>query len=126
MSTTAPITEHVLTLSSGHRLRYATRGAEGPIAVVFVHGWPDSWRSFEPVLDALAPTTSAVSVSLRGFGGSDAPPDGYTPRRLRRRRPRARRAPRRHLSGVRRALDGHPRRPTPRRVAPPATWPDSS
>ena len=79
MSTTAPITEHVLTLSAGHRLRYATRGVEGPIAVVFVHGWPDSWRSFEPVLDALAPTTSALSVSLRGFGGSDAPPDGYRP-----------------------------------------------
>ena len=79
MTTTAPITEHVLTLASGHRLRYATRGADLPIAVVFVHGWPDSWRSFEPVLDALPPTTSAVSVSLRGFGGSDAPPDGYTP-----------------------------------------------
>jgi non-heme chloroperoxidase len=79
MSTTAPITEHVLTLSSGHRLRYATRGADLPFAVVFVHGWPDSWRSFEPVIDALPPTTSAVSVSLRGFGGSDAPPDGYTP-----------------------------------------------
>ena len=79
MTTTAPITEHVLTLASGHRLRYATRGADLPIAVVFVHGWPDSWRSFEPVLDALPPTTSAVSVSLRGFGGSDAPSDGYTP-----------------------------------------------
>ena len=79
MTTTAPITEHVLTLASGHQLRYATRGAGLPIAVVFVHGWPDSWRSFEPVLDALPPTTSAVSVSLRGFGGSDAPPDGYTP-----------------------------------------------
>jgi non-heme chloroperoxidase len=78
MTTTAPITEHVLTLASGHQLRYATRGADLPV-VVFVHGWPDSWRSFEPVLDALPPTTSAVSVSLRGFGGSDAPPDGYTP-----------------------------------------------
>jgi non-heme chloroperoxidase len=79
MITTAPITEHVLTLASGRQLRYATRGADLSIAVVFVHGWPDSWRSFEPVLDALPPTTSAVSVSLRGFGGSDAPPDGYTP-----------------------------------------------
>ena len=39
-------------------------------------------------------------------------------RRLRRRRPRAGRPPRRHLRGVRRALDGHARRPTPRRVAP--------
>ena len=46
---------------------------------MFVHGWPDSWRSFEPVLDALPPTVGAISVSLRGFGGSDAPPDGYTP-----------------------------------------------
>jgi pimeloyl-ACP methyl ester carboxylesterase len=79
MTIAAPITEHVLTLSSGRQLRYATRGANLPIAVVFVHGWPDSWRSFEPVLDALPPTISAVSVSLRGFGGSDAPPCGYTP-----------------------------------------------
>ena len=31
------------------------------------------------MLDALPPTIGAVSVSLRGFGGSDAPPDGYTP-----------------------------------------------
>ena len=79
MSTTAPLTEQVMTLASGHRLRYATRGADQPIAVVFVHGWPDSWRSFEPVLDALPPTVGAISVSLRGFGGSDAPADGYTP-----------------------------------------------
>ena len=79
MTTTTPITEHVLTLTSGHRLRYATRQADGPITVVFVHGWPDSWRSFEPVMTALPSTIGAISVSLRGFGGSDAPPDGYTP-----------------------------------------------
>ena len=79
MTTTTPITEHVLTLTSGHRLRYATRQADGPITVVFVHGWPDSWRSFEPVMNALPSTIGAISVSLRGFGGSDAPPDGYTP-----------------------------------------------
>ena len=78
MTTTAPITEHVLTLASGHRLRYATRQADRPITIVFVHGWPDSWRSFEPVMNALPPTIGATSVSLRGFGGSDAPRDGYT------------------------------------------------
>ena len=79
MTTTTPITEHVLTVADGHRLRYATRQADGPIAIVFVHGWPDSWRSFEPVMNALPSTIGAISVSLRGFGGSDAPPDGYTP-----------------------------------------------
>jgi pimeloyl-ACP methyl ester carboxylesterase len=79
MTTTTPITEHVVTVSGGHQLRYATRRVDAPITVVFVHGWPDSWRSFEPVLEALSPTIGAISVSLRGFGGSDAPPAGYTP-----------------------------------------------
>ena len=79
MTTTSPITEHVLTLANGRRVRYARRGTDAPVTVVFVHGWPDSWRSFQPVLDALPPTVGAVSVSLRGFGGSDAPTDGYTP-----------------------------------------------
>ena len=79
MTTTASITEHTLTLATGQRLRYATRHADTLITVVFVHGWPDSWRSFEPVIDALPPSIAAISVSLRGFGGSDAPPDGYAP-----------------------------------------------
>ena len=117
MSTTAPLTEQVMTLASGHQLRYATRGADQPIAVVFVHGWPDSWRSFEPVLDALPPTVGAISVSLRGFGGSDAPADGLHTRRFRCRRRRARRSPRRQVGGVRRALDGHSRRPAAGRIA---------
>ena len=79
-TTTTPITEHVVTASGGHQLRYATRrGGGAGITLVFVHGWPDSWRSFQPVLDALSPTIGAISVSLRGFGGSEAPPAGYTP-----------------------------------------------
>jgi non-heme chloroperoxidase len=79
MTTISPTAEHILTLADGGRLRYARRGTDTPIAVVFVHGWPDSWRSFQPVLEALPPTVGAVSISLRGFGGSDAPADGYTP-----------------------------------------------
>jgi pimeloyl-ACP methyl ester carboxylesterase len=79
MTTKATIIEDTLALASGLRLRYATHRADLPVSIVFVHGWPDSWRSFEPVLDALPPTIGAISVSLRGFGGSDAPLDGYTP-----------------------------------------------
>lgn len=79
MTAISPITEHVLTSAAGRRLRYARRGTDALATVVFVHGWPDSWRSFQPVIDALPPTVGAVSVSLRGFGGSDAPADGYTP-----------------------------------------------
>ena len=79
MTSTEPITEHVIALPSGHQQRYATRSANAPDTVVFVHGWPDSWRSFEPVLDALPRTVGAISVSLRGFGGSNATAAGYTP-----------------------------------------------
>lgn len=79
MSTLPPIHEHVLTLADGRRLRYARRSTESPVRVVFVHGWPDSWRSFQPVLEGLPPAIGAVSLSLRGFGGSDAPADGFTP-----------------------------------------------
>lgn len=79
MTGTVHVTEHTLTAFGGHRLRYAIRRGDGPITVVFIHGWPDSWRSFQPVLDALPPAVGAISVSLRGFGGSDAPPTGYTP-----------------------------------------------
>ena len=73
MITTTHIDEHVLATSSGVRLRYATRGSRASTTVVFIHGWPDSWRSFEPVMAALPAHVSAVSVSLRGFGGSIAP-----------------------------------------------------
>jgi pimeloyl-ACP methyl ester carboxylesterase len=79
MTTISPITEHTFSLADGHQLCYATRHPDAPLTLVFVHGWPDSWRSFQPVLDNLPPTVGAVSVSLRGFGGSDAPIDGYTP-----------------------------------------------
>jgi non-heme chloroperoxidase len=76
---TVAITEHVLRLASGNDLRYAARGEPALATLVFVHGWPDSWRSFQPVLDALPPTVGAISVSLRGFGGSDAPESGFEP-----------------------------------------------
>jgi non-heme chloroperoxidase len=78
MTTTVPITEHDVALTDSQGLRYAARGPQ-PARVVFVHGWPDSWRSFQPVLDALPPEVGAISVSLRGFGGSDAPTQGYDP-----------------------------------------------
>ncbi|HEX6312521.1 MAG TPA: alpha/beta hydrolase [Acidimicrobiia bacterium] len=79
MSSTESASDEVLLLSSGSRLRYTTRGPRSRAAVVPIHGWPDSWRSFEPVLDALSPDIGVLAVSLRGFGGSDAPPSGYEP-----------------------------------------------
>ena len=42
----------ILSLPDGHQLRYATRHADAPLTLLFVHGWPDSWRSFQPVMKA--------------------------------------------------------------------------
>ena len=76
MTMTDTNVEHSMKLSNGNPCGTHER-ADASAAVVMVHGWPDSWRSFELVLDALPPTVSAVAVSLRGFGGSDAPEHGY-------------------------------------------------
>jgi pimeloyl-ACP methyl ester carboxylesterase len=55
-------------------LRVAERG-EGPL-VVLLHGWPESWYSWRHQLPALAAAGyRAVAPDLRGFGGSDAPPE---------------------------------------------------
>ena len=59
-------------LPGGTLLEYTTTGDVGDGAVVFIHGWPDSWRSFEPVMSELPADLPAVSVSLRGFGASEA------------------------------------------------------
>jgi pimeloyl-ACP methyl ester carboxylesterase len=75
--TSRSFTEASLRLPDGARINYA-RSGDG-VHVVFVHGWPDSWRSFQPVIEALPTQISAVSVSLPGFGGSDAMPSPVRP-----------------------------------------------
>src|SRR5918995_2613929 len=59
-------------LPDGGRVEHARSGAVNGAHVVCVHGWPDSWKSFQPVMDSLPDEFSATSVSLAGFGGSDA------------------------------------------------------
>ncbi|HEX6657259.1 MAG TPA: alpha/beta hydrolase [Ilumatobacter sp.] len=65
-------TEATIQLVGGARIEYARSGAGDRTDVVFIHGWPDSWRSFQPVMAEMPTDISAVSVSLPGFGGSDA------------------------------------------------------
>jgi pimeloyl-ACP methyl ester carboxylesterase len=77
--------------STGARVRFATaRLATGPLihfaeqgdpdgeAVIFIHGWPDSWFSFSRVLDLLPARYHAFALDQRGFGDSERPAAGYT------------------------------------------------
>src|ERR1700704_3809703 len=54
------------------------RGGRGP-PLLLVHGLGLSWRSWEPVLDALEVRHDVVSIDLPGFGESPPLPDDAVP-----------------------------------------------
>jgi non-heme chloroperoxidase len=66
-------------LSTGVRLHYAERGDPRAEAIVFLHGYSDSWFSFSRVLPLLSPEYHAISLTQRGHGDSDKPQCCYTP-----------------------------------------------
>jgi pimeloyl-ACP methyl ester carboxylesterase len=66
-------------LPSGPRLRYVEQGDASGIPVVLLHGYSDSWRSFERVLPLLPSSIRAIAVTQRGHGDSDRPMAGYRP-----------------------------------------------
>ena len=62
-------------LATGPCLNYAEQGRGE--AIVFLHGWPDSWFSFSRVLALLPARYRALAPDQRGFGDSDRPAGGY-------------------------------------------------
>lgn len=60
------------------RLHYVT-GGQGP-AVVFLHGWPQTWYMWRDVLPGLMQTHRVIAVDLRGLGDSSRPATGYDTR----------------------------------------------
>ena len=59
----------------GLRFHVAEAGTGEPI--VLLHGWPQHWWAWRKVVPLLAPQARLIIPDLRGFGWSDAPPDGY-------------------------------------------------
>jgi non-heme chloroperoxidase len=66
-------------LSTGVRLHYAEQGDPTGEAIVFLHGYSDSWFSFSRVLPLLSPSYHAFALTQRGHGDSDKPECCYTP-----------------------------------------------
>jgi non-heme chloroperoxidase len=58
-------------LSTGVRLHYAERGDRGGEAILFLHGYTDSWFSFSGVLPLLSAEYHAFALTERGHGDSD-------------------------------------------------------
>jgi non-heme chloroperoxidase len=65
-------------LASGPLVHYAEQGDPSGQALLFIHGWPDSWYSWSRVLQFLPATYQAYAFDQRGFGDSERPDDGYT------------------------------------------------
>ena len=64
-------------LPNGVKLPYVEQGDPSGTPVLFLHGYTDSWRSFEGVLPHLSPSLHVFALTQRGHGDADRPMAGY-------------------------------------------------
>src|SRR5215212_9513031 len=65
-------------LETGIQIHYAEQGDPGGEALVFLHGYTDSWFSFSRLLPLLDPMRyRAYAIDQRGHGDSERPDGGY-------------------------------------------------
>ncbi|WP_206956555.1 alpha/beta fold hydrolase [Trinickia acidisoli] len=62
--------------ANGIRIHVQEAG-DGDLALVFLHYWGGSSRTWQRVIDALPAGHRTIAYDHRGWGESDAPPDGY-------------------------------------------------
>jgi len=63
--------EHLTLAATGARFHVARHG-EGP-PLLLLHGWPEFWLTWEPVMQRLGDRFTLIAPDLRGFGASDKP-----------------------------------------------------
>lgn len=76
------LSEQAIRLPNGMTLRYVEQGPAGATPIILLHGFPDSWRSYESVMAHMPTSIRLIALSQRGFGNSDKPATGYHPRDL--------------------------------------------
>jgi pimeloyl-ACP methyl ester carboxylesterase len=69
--------QHLKIRANGASFHVARTGA-GP-ALLLLHGWPEFWLSWEPVMARLADRHTLFAPDLRGFGDSDKPNGPFGP-----------------------------------------------
>jgi pimeloyl-ACP methyl ester carboxylesterase len=75
----APSAKHV-DLADGTRLAYVEQGDVNGVPVILLHGYTDSWRSYERVLPYLPQSLRVFAVTQRGHGDSGKPHGEYESR----------------------------------------------
>ncbi|MCA6125462.1 alpha/beta hydrolase [Bradyrhizobium sp. WSM 1704] len=73
--------EHLTIRANGAALHVARIGRGRPL--LLLHGWPEFWLTWKPVMTRLADRYTLIAPDLRGFGDSDKPegdcgPDQHT------------------------------------------------
>src|SRR6267142_2639387 len=69
--------EHLTVKVNGVAFHVARTGAGPPL--LLLHGWPEFWLSWEPVMTRLADRFTLLAPDLRGFGDSDKPDGPFGP-----------------------------------------------
>jgi pimeloyl-ACP methyl ester carboxylesterase len=69
--------EHLKVHANGAAFHVARTG-EGP-PLLLLHGWPEFWLTWEPVMARLAARYTLLAPDLRGFGDSDKPGGPFGP-----------------------------------------------
>ena len=69
--------EHLGIEANGARFHVAKTGRGAPL--LLLHGWPEFWLSWEPVMHRLADRYLVLAPDLRGFGASDKPDGPWGP-----------------------------------------------
>jgi len=67
----ADLTHQFFRMSDGRQMHVATVGSGDPL--VFVHGWPEFWLTWMPIVNKLKADFTCIMPCLYGFGLSDKP-----------------------------------------------------
>lgn len=69
--------DHATIRANGAAFHVARTGSGPPL--LLLHGWPEFWLTWKPVMDRLADRYTLIAPDLRGFGDSDKPQGPYGP-----------------------------------------------
>jgi pimeloyl-ACP methyl ester carboxylesterase len=69
--------EHLTVRANGADFHVARSGKGKPL--LLLHGWPEFWLTWEPVMTRLAGRFTLLAPDLRGFGASDKPEGAFGP-----------------------------------------------
>ena len=68
--------EHRKVQANGITFHMAIAGQQDAPAIFCLHGFPEGWMSWRPVMEALS-EVRLYAPDLRGYGATDRPQNGY-------------------------------------------------